>query len=242
MTHREHRTSSRHVTSKQTFASRDVERILSRYSVGFRKPIPLHTTNSFHTALAAYESSGKSSLILDAGCGTGVSTEFLARTFPKSFVLGVDKSAKRLEQGANSRNLTEEIPRDGGSSIPSNFAIFRAELMAFLQLAYEYQLHFDSIFFLYPNPWPKKSHMKRRVHLWPVAPLFPKLTAQIVCRTNWPTFAIEFARSMRILGFSEIYVERNYSVDIPLSLFEKKYVESGHKITNVKGYQIPNTP
>jgi tRNA G46 methylase TrmB len=236
MTKRQIKTSSQPVSSQQTFASRKVGQILSRYSSEYQRPIPSHTAIAFQEALAAFQRSGKDSCILDAGCGTGVSTELLAVRYPDSFIIGVDKSAKRLERGANARGMPHTQHLDQGHT--RHFIHVRAELMGFFQLAHEHGLLFKMIFFLYPNPWPKKTHLKRRVHLWPVAPLLPHITEAIECRTNWGTFAIEFARAMQILGFETLHVQRNFSTDSPITLFEKKYLASNHKITIVKGHRM----
>lgn len=234
MNKRQIKTSSQPVSSGQAFASRKIRQILSRYSREYDRPVPTHTAISFQEALAAFQLSGKGSCILDAGCGTGVSTELLARKYPESFIIGVDKSAKRLERGAHAR----ETAHTNSLEHTRHFIHVRAELMGFLQLAYELKLLFKTIFFFYPNPWPKKAHLKRRVHLWPVAPLLPHITEAIECRTNWRTFAIEFARSMQILGFTTLHIQRNFSTQSPITLFEKKYLASNHKITVVKGHRM----
>lgn len=234
MTKRQTKISSQPVSSQQTFASRRVRQILSRYSSEYKRPIPSHTAIAFQEALAAFQRSGKGSCILDAGCGTGVSTELLARRYPESFIIGVDKSAKRLERGANAREMQDTEAWDHAP----HFIHVRAELMGFLQLAYQHELFFQTIYFLYPNPWPKKAHLKRRVHLWPVAPLLPHITEAIECRTNWGTFAVEFARAMQILGFESVHIQRNFSTESPLTLFEKKYLASNHKITVVKAHRM----
>ncbi len=238
MTKRQIKTSSQPVSSQQAFASRKVRQVLSRYSSEYQRPIPSHTAIAFQAAHAAFQRSGKDSCILDAGCGTGVSTELLAVRYPDSFIIGVDKSAKRLERGANARQI---LPTKSMDHTP-HFIHVRGELMGFLQLAYEHGLLFKMIFFLYPNPWPKKNHLKRRVHLWPVAPLLPRITEAIECRTNWGTFAIEFARAMQVLGFETLHVQRNFSTESPITLFEKKYLASNHKITIVKGHRMVALP
>ena len=137
------------VSSNQKFASRRLDPLLERYKREFKRPIPIHTEDAFNTAMEQLRESGKSSCILDAGCGTGDSTFELAKSHEESFIVGIDKSAHRLNRERERKPETESL------------TILRADLFSFFQIAEREEFSFEKIYFLYPNPWPKTSQKKR---------------------------------------------------------------------------------
>jgi len=156
-------------------------------------------------------------LILDAGCGTGVSTFELARSHAGSLVLGVDKSAARLALGQRM------IDADAA---PPNAALLRCDLVDFWQLAARAGLHFSRQFLLYPNPWPKPEHLRRRWHAHPVLPSILALGGTIELRTNWRIYAEEFAAALALCGRAAAVEE--FAAATPSTPFERKYAASGH--------------
>jgi tRNA G46 methylase TrmB len=162
--------------------------------------------------------------ILDAGCGTGASTLALAREFPDSLVLGVDKSAARLATG---QRLI-----DAGSA-PANARLLHCELVDFWQLAVAAGLRCAHQFLLYPNPWPKAEHLKRRWHAHPVFPAILALGGAIELRSNWRIYAEEFSQALGIAGVASICDV--FVPDEPLTPFERKYQASGHALWRVQG-------
>src|SRR5690606_1215380 len=97
---------------------------VSRHATSvFRKPVTDYNRAAFDTSLAAWRDHGSMPLILDAGCGVGLSTLHLARQFPAHFVIGVDQSADRL-----ARNV--QWPGD----LPANFVHVRADLVDYWRL------------------------------------------------------------------------------------------------------------
>ena len=158
-------------------------------------------------------------LILDAGCGTGVSTFALAQLHPGALVLGVDKSAPRLAVGQRSI--------DAGAA-PPNAMLVRCDLVDFWQLAARAELRFERQFLLYPNPWPKPAQLKRRWHAHPALPALLALGGEIELRTNWRVYADEFAEAMRVAGWRADC--ESFVADPPLTPFERKYTTSGHAL------------
>ena len=76
-------------------------------------------------------------------------------------------------------------------------------------------------YLLYPNPWPKKGHLKRRIHGHPSFPLLKALGGIIEVRSNWKIYIDEFAKASKLLG---LQVEMTaLRVTDPLTLFERKY-------------------
>ena len=155
--------------------------------------------------------------MLDAGCGNGESTFALAQGDRACFVIGVDKSAARLAAG---RRVV-----DAGIA-PRNVALLRCDLVDFWPLAAAAGLRFERQYLLYPNPWPKPEHLRRRWHAHPVLPAMLALGGVIEMRTNWRVYADEFARALGQCGWGG--VSEAASSPLPLSPFERKYAASGH--------------
>lgn len=123
-------------------------------------------------------------LILDAGCGTGTSSRYLADLYPDHAVIGIDKSLHRLGHGNR-------------QPVPPNCRLARADLIDIWRLALKADWQPDHHYLLYPNPWPKPKHLARRWHAHPVLPWILALGGTLEMRTNWPLYAEEFARAMR---------------------------------------------
>lgn len=156
-------------------------------------------------------------VILDSGCGTGESTLHLARRFPGVPVIGIDKSAMRLNKAGNIHQLRhadesqhqqslsgeEQATQSALGAPPANAFWVRAELLDFWKLALEevqagrWQVLHHAVY--YPNPWPKESEATRRFHLHPIFPTLMALSSTTELRTNWEIYAREFAEAARIL-------------------------------------------
>ena len=95
-------------------------------------------------------------VILDSGCGVGLSSIKLALAYPNTPVIGIDKSTHRL-----SKNKYTQQEDD----CPSNLLLLRAELVDFwLLAATTNDWHVSRHYILYPNPYPKSKHLQRRWH------------------------------------------------------------------------------
>ena len=157
--------------------------------------------------------------VLDAGCGNGTGTFELARRTPAVTVIGVDKSAARL--GAGLRQL------ESGAA-PPNALLLRCDLVDFWQLAAQAELRCTAQFILYPNPWPKAEHLRRRWHAHPVLPAILALGGGIELRTNWRVYAEEFAAALHLCG-ADVDLA-GFVAEPPLTPFERKYALSGHAL------------
>ena len=181
------------------------------------KPVPEHTKRAFDTALTWLARQGNPPLVLDSFCGTGMSTARLAERYPDAAVIGLDKSAHRLAKHEGR----------GG------YLLLRAECEPFWLLLMQAGLNVAQHYMLYPNPWPKASQLKRRVHGHPAFPLLKSLGGTLELRTNWSIFAQEFASASALIGI-EGELE-TYSVTRPWSLFEKKYGERHQELWRFRG-------
>jgi len=169
-------------------------------------------------------------VVVDAGCGTGLSTVRLAGRYPDALIVGIDRSAARLQRAGVA---VGDAPRTDGRVLWA-----RAELETFWRLALAAQWPVEAHYLLYPNPWPKSAHLGRRWHGHPVFPTLLALGRQIHLRCNWRIYADEFALAARSLGREVEGPERLAPAGEPaLSPFEEKYRASGHALwgVNVSG-------
>jgi tRNA (guanine-N7-)-methyltransferase len=173
----------------------------------------------FEQAITTWQSHG-GSLIIDAGCGVGLSTRKLAHQFPDAFVIGVDQSSHRLQRHT----------RWEGTE-PSNFITVRADLVDFWQRMALARIQPLRHYLLYPNPWPKKAQLQRRWHGHPIFPTLLRLGGHLECRSNWKIYIDEMALALTQLTGLEVPTEQ-WLVDpaIALTPFEQKYVTSGHTL------------
>lgn len=214
---------SSNITSSQPGAHPRLAEIVERH---LREPYRRMPSASGRAAFARVssrlvESNGR--IVLDAGCGTGLSTLALARSHPEEFVVGVDKSAARLAVGQRIFDRGT-----GSGSCPANVEMLQCDLVDFWLLAAAAELRCSAQYLLYPNPWPKPEHVMRRWHAYPVLPSLLALGGTLELRTNWQIYADEFAQTLALAGRSP-RIERLVP-DEPLTPFERKYQASGHAL------------
>lgn len=184
-----------------------------------RGPIAAYNRAAFEQSLSAWRAWNEAApLILDTGCGVGMSTVNLARAFSEHFVIGVDKSLDRLNRG-----------KPWAAEMPENCILVRADLPDYWRLMADAGVRLARHYFLYPNPWPKPGHLSRRWHGHAVFPTAVSLGGVIECRSNWRLYVEEFAMALGILTGREVGCEA-YHPDFTFTPFEKKYLDSGHAI------------
>ena len=160
--------------------------------------------------------------ILDSGCGTGKSTQQLARQYPDHLVVGVDRSQDRLAKSGMEQSLWQR----------ENCILLRADLPAFWRMLVRDEYFPSRHFLFYPNPWPKSGHLKRRWHGHPVFPSLLKLGGEIEMRCNWEIYALEFAWAFSF-ATGESVVARRYLPQSSMSPFEQKYMERSQQLFSV---------
>ena len=195
------------VYSNQTGMHEDLATTIKKHLLSaWQEPIPEHTRIAADKIVnLARKHSGP--LILDSFCGTGMSTTKLAERFPDALVIGIDKSQDRL-----AKHVSAEVP---------NYHLIRASCEHTWALLAKAEIRCSQHYLLYPNPWPKKSHLKRRIHGHPAFPLLRALGGNIVLRSNWLTYVEEFEAGMHLLGYRSRITE--VRATNPLTLFERKY-------------------
>ncbi|MFT6194885.1 MAG: tRNA G46 methylase TrmB [Cognaticolwellia sp.] len=185
-----------------------------------RKPIQAHTQQAFDEINAIVQAfSGE--VILDSCCGVGQSTRLLAKQNPGTLVIGIDKSAHRIN-----RNV-DEIEHDDGQGKVQNYHLIRADLNDFYRLVVTANWQISQHYILYPNPWPKAKHVQRR---WHGSAVFPQIIAvgqEIILRSNWRLYLEEFQLAASIFSLQGDISAINDAE--PLTPFEAKYQASGQQ-------------
>lgn len=205
-------TTSRSIISNQNGVHDNLERVVKKHMATiFQKPVADHTRKAFDEVHQRVTEAGRP-IVFDSCCGVGESSRFLARKFPEYTVVGVDKSLKRLT-------------KEGYGDEPENLILVRADLNDFYRLAHEHGWQLVRHYILYPNPWPKADHLKRRWHGAPIFPTMVALGGRIEVRSNWKIYLDEFQHALKLMGRgSDVEV---YDTDNPITPFERKYKDSG---------------
>lgn len=189
-------------------------------------------------------------VVLDSGAGRGMSTLKLAAKFPNMPVIGIDKSLHRLSSNSkfiDSFDIDAGISKDnlrfgygsvGVESSPNsdeseNLLLVRADLIDFWIMAMEYadwKVH--SHYILYPNPYPKSKHLKRRWHGHPVFPYILALGGRLTIRSNWLIYCKEMESAINAIVEADALPKfcssagvsvREVEIEDPISHFERKY-------------------
>jgi len=214
-------TNSRQITDAQEGIHKNLESIVKKHLQNrHRKPIAEHTQTAFKnikTVIDKALAQGKP-LIFDSCCGTAMSTGILADENPEALVIGIDRSAVRLGKEYNNK-------------LPDNAHLVQAECADFWHLAKQQNWKLFKHTILYPNPYPKPKHLKRRWHGHPAFGDLLALGGDIELRTNWKVYADEFCKAVDIAKEKEnCHKVVSFIAEKPLTLFEKKYQNSGQKL------------
>lgn len=212
--------SSRPVTSNQSGPHHDLARRVSRgLAHPLRKPIAAHTQRAFDMAIE-WRATQPDRLILDAGCGVGLSTRRLAEQFPDHAVIGIDRSDDRLTRSRG--------------RLPANARLVRADLVDFWRLTHAAGWTPERHYLLYPNPYPKASHLKMRWHGHPVFPTLLALGGLVEVRSNWRLYIDEFALAVAQVTGRQAEVSEWVPDGDYLTPFEAKYHQSGQALWRLR--------
>lgn len=213
------------VVSSQNGVHQQLAAVVAKHAAStFRKPITAYNRAAFEASMSAWRAAAGGAtrsmpLILDTGCGVGLSTRHLAAQFPDHFVIGIDQSADRLQ-----RNTCWH------GAAPQNLMLVRADLVDYWRLLAAGGVHPARQYLLYPNPWPKAAHLGRRWHGHPVFPAIVALGGALECRSNWRIYVDEFAAAVQQLRRPPQAAVERYQTSAPMTPFERKYLASGHSL------------
>ena len=158
---------SRSITTNQQGLHEKLDEIVTKHlTAEFKKPIAAHTQSAFDEVNARVQAFN-GPIILDSCCGVGESTANLAKRHPDALVIGIDKSAHRLDKHDVEYKQTEQ----------GQYILVQADLNDFWRLALEADWQPTHHYLLYPNPWPKAKHLQRR---WHGAAIFPFIVKAII--------------------------------------------------------------
>lgn len=200
------------VVSTQTSIHQNLSAVVTKHlHAPFKKPIVSHNQKAFDDIACNIDPKAQP-LIFDSFCGTGESTCAIAQKFPLALVIGIDKSAHRLSKAP---------------LLPNNALLVRADTDDFWRIALEQGWQLQKHFILYPNPWPKPDHLKRRIHGSALWPTLLQLGGELTLRSNWKTYIDETHHALSISHFTSHVQSLEYQPE-PLTAFERKYQQSDH--------------
>lgn len=210
---------SKQVISNQTTIHEHLDLLISKHLTSeYKRPIGAPTKQAFERLRSLNISTD--AFILDSGCGIGRSSVTLAQMHPQHTVIGVDKSPVRLQ-------------KLGDASLPSNLYLIRADQFDFWRLAAQHRWIFKKHTIFYPNPWPKKKHVQRRVHGHPAFPDLLRISKTLILRSNWKLYVQEFSYAYKLATGRECQIQKILPNPI-MSPFEKKFLASGHALYEVE--------
>lgn len=192
------------------------------FSHPFQKPYQEHTKKAFDDVNKIVQqfllNNPKGEVILDSCCGVGQSTRLLAQQNPQVLVIGVDKSAHRIERNVEGFD-------DVAGNDADNYHLIRADLNDFYRLVKAVNWPVVKHYILYPNPWPKSKHVQRRWHGSAVFPTLITIGDKLILRSNWRLYLEEFQFSADIAGLAGDISEVEPQ-GLALTPFEAKYQAS----------------
>ncbi len=216
------------ITNQQGIHEKLGDLVEKHFTHPFQKPYQQHTKDAFDKINDIVQVFA-GEVILDSCCGVGQSTRLLAELNPDALVIGIDKSANRID-----RNVEGFDEGDGYHA--KNYHLVRADLNDFYRLVKSANWPVTKHYILYPNPWPKSKHVQRRWHGSAVFPTLITIGEQLILRSNWRLYLEEFQFAADIAGFiGELTeVDRDVEGNQPLTPFEAKYQASGQQCWQLK--------
>lgn len=204
----------RNIETNQTGHHASLEKVVTKYlNSETKKPFSEHSLNAMQQ-VKTWLGDWQGDLIFDSCCGVGESSVHIAQTNPDAKVIGIDKSAVRLDK--HQAYATTDV---------SNYMIIRADLNDFWRLSVLEGWHLTKHYLLYPNPYPKTSQLQNRWYASSALPDIIKLGGLLEVRSNWQLYIEEFGLALKVAGQNAIV--NPYSTDRAITPFERKYWGSG---------------
>jgi tRNA G46 methylase TrmB len=216
--------------------------VIKHLNSEFKRPIAQHTQQAFEDTLL-WLSDWHGEVYLDACCGVGESTLNLAQRHPNVRIIGVDKSALRLQKHGSYVHKSAKHDNIKSQNISvlavKNYRVIQADLNDFWRLLRDtieqsparVKWKLTKQFVFYPNPYPKKSQLGKRWHGSAVFPDIMACCSNIEIRSNWRIYVEEFITAMSILGYqASVEALLIDSHNPPITPFERKYAESGQAL------------
>lgn len=204
---------SRGITTSQEGVHDKLDELVLKYQQAEnRRPVSAHTQDAYEHTLA-WLGDWQGDIVLDSCCGVGQSTATLAQLYPNARVIGIDKSAQRVDKHAHY------------ASTQNNYMVVRADVNDFWRLVRQARWKVIKHYLLYPNPYPKGTQVQKRWHASPAMVDLMAICPHVEVRSNWKIYCQEFAQAASAYGLStelKLIAGNDY-----MTPFEKKYCESG---------------
>ena len=211
---------ARSITTTQEGIHDKLTELVERYRQSqFQRPIQTHTKQVFDESMAWLDD-WSGDVILDSCCGVGESTAQLSKQFPAAKVIGLDKSAARLDK------------HHAYAQDAKNYRVFRADVNDYWRLAAQQKVTFARHCLFYPNPYPKPSQIQKRWYASAVMPAFMSLAPITEVRSNWRLYLEEFAQAALCYGVGGRLEQIGQGE--PVTPFERKYINSGQACYSLK--------
>lgn len=204
---------ARRIDTNQIGVHQNLEKVVTKYLHSqSKKPFSDHTLAAFK-AVNEWLNDWQGPIIFDSCCGVGESTALIAHAHPNAKVIGIDKSASRLDKHPTyAANL-------------SNYRLVRADLNDFWRLSVLEGWQLFKHYILYPNPYPKQAQLQNRWYASAALPDIVKLGGILEVRSNWQLYIQEFSLALQIAGQTAITCD--YQAEHAMTPFERKYWQSG---------------
>lgn len=210
------------VISNQTGVHENIDSLVERYNkTSFKKPFSQASLKSFEEIKSKVNQRPNNNIVLDMGCGVGESSFHLSSEFPDSLVVGIDKSIDRLQRN-----------NDFKKDAPANMLLVRADLIDMWRLFFDHKELFNikKQLILYPNPYPKKKHLKLRWYGQPIFKYILGLGCTIELRSNWEQYLKDFLFTTQLFlpkveSKVECFVPKNI-----MTPFERKFLNSSQEL------------
>ena len=158
-------------------------------------------------------------LEVDIGCGEGAFLVALAERFPERNFLGLEKLGGRVRRACKKASRLA-LPNIRVLRIESAYAIQYLLPVASV----------DVVHLLFPDPWPKKKHRRRRI----MSPDFLTLVHGLLVpngRFRVATDQRDYFAAMRELILPTAFVEMTPATEtFPLTTFERHFLAAGAPI------------
>jgi len=163
-------------------------------------------------------------LIADVGFGSGESLLSMANNYQEANFVGIEVYSSGIGSALNQIQKNKL----------TNLKIIEADVFQLLETSIANDT-FDGIVFLYPDPWPKRKHHKRRLLSEGFLNLlYDKITTNglVFCKTDWENYYYQikegFSADNRWISEDLINLPE-YISSLPKTKYERKAVIEGRR-------------
>jgi tRNA (guanine-N7-)-methyltransferase len=171
-------------------------------------------------------------LLVDLGVGSGAATRAWAGANPDALVLAVELHRPGLAK------LVDALEADG----PANVMVLEADALEVLDALAQGSV--ATIRVLFPDPWPKRRHVERRL----VDPAFVRRVAELLepggsfeVATDWD----DYAHHVREVSTTEprlLPEHPSTRPQRPVTSYEQRGIDAGRPVTDLRYVRVSDEP